>query len=314
MPGVYGPARMSDAITYRPMAEGDFLAVHECNVRAFEALDVADGPRVPGAGARAANRRWCACAGCSPPTPAASGWPSTTARSPARRWRSCARGCGGCRCCSPTRRSRAAASAASCCALARAYGDGARGWVILSSVDPWAMRAYARLGLAMHPSVSALGRPQGVEMPAGLRDGGAEDLPLTIAVDRAVRGAARGDDVLAMLEAGNTLLVAPERGYAILRGSRGPPGRRIRRGRRPGPAARRRSRGSRPEAARPMCTGSHPPRAGRSACAWMRGCACTRTPVACSSAATWGRSTPTSRPARTSRVLFLTPVSLLRRN
>ena len=103
--------------------------------------------------------------------------------------------------------------------LARAYGDGARGWVILSSVDPWAMRAYARLGLAMHPSVSALGRPQGVEMPAGIRDGGPEDLPLTIAVDRAVRGAARGDDVLAMLEAGNTMLVAPERGYAILRGS-----------------------------------------------------------------------------------------------
>ena len=55
-------------------------------------------------------------------------------------------------------------------------------------------------------------------MPGEVRIGGAEDLPLTEAVDRAVRGAAHGGDILAMIEAGHTLLVAPERGYAAVRG------------------------------------------------------------------------------------------------
>ena len=103
--------------------------------------------------------------------------------------------------------------------LARAhrYGDGARGHVILSSTDPRAMRAYARLGLALHPCVAAHGTPSGVRMPPGVRVGGPEDLPLTEAVDRAVRGAAHGHDILTMLAAGSTLLVAPERGYAVVR-------------------------------------------------------------------------------------------------
>lgn len=103
-------------------------------------------------------------------------------------------------------------------ARAWAYGDGARGRLILSSVDPWAMRAYARLGLAMHPSVAAMGAPVGVVETGEIRPGGVGDLPLTEAVDRAVRGAAHGEDLLAMVEGGNTLLVAPERGYAVLRG------------------------------------------------------------------------------------------------
>jgi hypothetical protein len=50
-----------------------------------------------------------------------------------------------------------------------------------------------------------------------LRPGGADDLPLTEAVDRAVRGAAHGEDILALVEAGSRLLVLPERGYALMR-------------------------------------------------------------------------------------------------
>jgi hypothetical protein len=104
-------------------------------------------------------------------------------------------------------------------ALAHAYGNGARGRAILSSSDPRAMRAYARLGLDLHPAVAATGVPQDVAMPADVRPGGPDDLPLTEAVDRAVRGAAHGADVLAMLQGGHELFVVPERGYAMLRGT-----------------------------------------------------------------------------------------------
>ena len=102
-------------------------------------------------------------------------------------------------------------------ARAHAYGNGARGWVVLASPDARALRAYARLGLALHPSVSAAGEPQDVAMPAGVRRGDRADLPFTEAVDRHVRGAAHGDDIAVMLDAGSALLVAPERGYAVIR-------------------------------------------------------------------------------------------------
>lgn len=99
-----------------------------------------------------------------------------------------------------------------------AYGEGARGRIILSSRDPRAMRTYARMGLALHPCVTAVGRPRQLAVPDGLRDGGPADLPLTEAVDRAVRGAAHGEDILAMLAGGCSLLVAPGGGYALLLG------------------------------------------------------------------------------------------------
>jgi ribosomal protein S18 acetylase RimI-like enzyme len=104
--------------------------------------------------------------------------------------------------------------------LARAagYGAAARGRIILSSRDPRAMAAYVRLGLDLHPSVSALGVPRGVEAPEGVRDGGPADLPLTEAVDRAVRGAAHGKDLLAMLAGGSRLLVLADRAYAVVLG------------------------------------------------------------------------------------------------
>jgi GNAT superfamily N-acetyltransferase len=103
--------------------------------------------------------------------------------------------------------------------LARAweYGAGARGWIVLASRDPRALRSYAGLGLALHPAVAARGRPRRVSAPPEVRPGTPEDLPLTDEVDRAVRGSAHGEDLLALVAAGGDLLVLPGRGYAVVR-------------------------------------------------------------------------------------------------
>jgi len=99
---------------------------------------------------------------------------------------------------------------------ALAHADGARGGIILASEDARAMRAYARAGFALHPSVSASGEPHGVERPAGVREGGDEDIPLTAAVDRAVRGGAHGRDIAVLRRTGVTLLLAGEAAYAAV--------------------------------------------------------------------------------------------------
>jgi len=103
--------------------------------------------------------------------------------------------------------------------LARAweYGAAARGRIVLASRDPRALRSYARLGLDLHPALAARGRPQRVAPAPEVRPGTLADLPLTVEVDRVVRGAAHGDDVAALLEVGGDLLVLPERGYAVVR-------------------------------------------------------------------------------------------------
>jgi len=93
---------------------------------------------------------------------------------------------------------------------------GRRGAIILASPDHRALRAYARAGFEMHPCMDAEGRPEVSEVPGGVRDGDDRDLPLTEAVDRAVRGAPHGSDVAAFMRAGRRLLVVPERGYAVL--------------------------------------------------------------------------------------------------
>jgi GNAT superfamily N-acetyltransferase len=102
-------------------------------------------------------------------------------------------------------------------ARAFAYGNGARGHIVLASRDPRALRAYARLGLSLHPALAARGVARVGAVPE-VRPGTADDLPLTDAVSRAVRGAAHGEDILALVEAGSRLLVLPERGYAMVRG------------------------------------------------------------------------------------------------
>jgi GNAT superfamily N-acetyltransferase len=98
-----------------------------------------------------------------------------------------------------------------------AYGEGARGWIVLASRDPRALRAYSRIGLDLHPAVAARGRVRETAAPPEVRRGTPDDLPLTEAVDRAVRGAAHGEDIVAMLEVGGELLIFPERGYVVVR-------------------------------------------------------------------------------------------------
>jgi hypothetical protein len=77
------------------------------------------------------------------------------------------------------------------------------------------MRAYHRLGLDLHPSVLARGTPRDVREPEEIRVGTEADIPFTEAVDRHVRGAAHGPDIATLLAMGQTLLIAPERGYAV---------------------------------------------------------------------------------------------------
>ena len=97
-------------------------------------------------------------------------------------------------------------------------GGGRRGGIILASPDPRALRAYARAGFDGHPCFYAEGNPNVPDPPAGVRESDASDLPFTAAVDRAVRGAAHGSDIEAMLRAGRRLLVVPDRGYVVLGG------------------------------------------------------------------------------------------------
>src|SRR5215210_530919 len=97
-------------------------------------------------------------------------------------------------------------------------GGGRRGGVILASPDPRALRAYARAGFTAHPSFRAVGRPAGIEAPAAVREGGTADLALAERVDRALRGAAHGSDIEALLRAHHRLLVVDDRGYAVIGG------------------------------------------------------------------------------------------------
>jgi GNAT superfamily N-acetyltransferase len=99
------------------------------------------------------------------------------------------------------------------------YGADAKGRLIAASPDPRALRAYARLGLDVHPCLLAHGTPQGVSEPPGIRVGDARDVPFAEEVDRRIRGAAHGPDIAALLESGQQLLVA-EGGYAVA-GDRG---------------------------------------------------------------------------------------------
>jgi GNAT superfamily N-acetyltransferase len=101
--------------------------------------------------------------------------------------------------------------------LARAhdYAHDAKGRIILASPDARAIRAYARLGLDLHPCFYAQGVPRDVRAPAGFREGSEDDLDFVDTVDRFARGGARRSSLETFLAMGETLLVLPDRGYAV---------------------------------------------------------------------------------------------------
>lgn len=96
---------------------------------------------------------------------------------------------------------------------------GARGQIILSSLDPRALRSYARAGFALQPAVCGFGAVRREAIPAGLgvRPGGPGDLELAGEVDRRQRGGSHGPDLEMLLAAGFDLLVLPGRGYSFHR-------------------------------------------------------------------------------------------------
>ena len=102
-------------------------------------------------------------------------------------------------------------------ARALAHGERATGGIILASADPRALRAYARAGFALHPTLSATGVPRARIGCAEVRLFEPDDHELAARVDRAVRGAPHGADLDALAAGGCELLVLPERGYAAHR-------------------------------------------------------------------------------------------------
>jgi GNAT superfamily N-acetyltransferase len=98
---------------------------------------------------------------------------------------------------------------------ALAYGNGSVGGVILASADPRALRAYARAGFVLHPSLRATGAPYGIVGCADVRAFEPGDHVLAERVDRHVRGVPHGADLDALADGGCELLVLPERGYAV---------------------------------------------------------------------------------------------------
>jgi GNAT superfamily N-acetyltransferase len=104
-----------------------------------------------------------------------------------------------------------------------AYGDGARGRLILSTESPAAMRRYARLGLNLRPCVSAAGivAHTRVRDANGVAEAGPEGIPVADAIGRAVRGAGHGADLeVGLRDEGSKLLLLEDRAFAWVRGDR----------------------------------------------------------------------------------------------
>lgn len=102
------------------------------------------------------------------------------------------------------------------------YADGCDAAIILSSRDPRAMRRYAAAGFDLFPQVGASGPVDRSRLAApsrAVRRGGEADAGWADAIDRQVRGAARGPDH-ALFTASSQMYVVDDddgRGYAYLR-------------------------------------------------------------------------------------------------
>jgi GNAT superfamily N-acetyltransferase len=93
------------------------------------------------------------------------------------------------------------------------YATGGDVRMIQSSPDPRAMRRYAQVGLAMHPTAEISGSPDRQSIPVGLpgREGDADDLELVASVEAAL-SRSRTEDVAFGLEVGNRLDVVETHG------------------------------------------------------------------------------------------------------
>jgi GNAT superfamily N-acetyltransferase len=99
---------------------------------------------------------------------------------------------------------------------AMAYGDGARGRLILSSTDPKAMRRYARAGLHLHPCVAAAGIVDRARLPATpAQIVESDDVEATAPISRHVRGATHHLDIPQYLDYGMRLLLHGDRGFVV---------------------------------------------------------------------------------------------------
>jgi GNAT superfamily N-acetyltransferase len=92
-----------------------------------------------------------------------------------------------------------------------------RAW-ILTTDDTRAVHRYQRAGFHLHPSYTAVGTPVRERLPAvtGLRDYD-EDRDTLDEVTRKIRGAAMGPEVDYFVRHRNRIVVAPGRGFVILR-------------------------------------------------------------------------------------------------
>ena len=201
----------------RPMREDDVAAVHAIAVAADDLADRFGSAARPAA--RPSGRR-----PHPPPPPARLGPGRLLGGRAGRRGggarpsRSGARACGASRCSSSDPAAQSGGLGSVLLRRASAYGDGARCRMILSSHDPRALRAYARLGLALQPCLRARGHaPRRRAAARGARRG-----PCGHPAHRAgatVRSAGRP---MARTSAASStwalrLLVVPDRGYVVLR-------------------------------------------------------------------------------------------------
>jgi GNAT superfamily N-acetyltransferase len=102
-----------------------------------------------------------------------------------------------------------------------AYGEGARGHIILSSTNPRAMGTYARSGLPIRPCVAAAGIPDLARAPDvdDVVEAGDAGLPVADAIGRELRGAGHGRDLPVPMAHGARLLVYEDRAFAVVRAS-----------------------------------------------------------------------------------------------
>ena len=112
---------------------------------------------------------------------------------------------------------------------ALAYGDGCRGAIIAATLDPRALRRYARAGFALHPSLAGCGivDRHAAPDPASLRSRETtwttrRSIAAARDVSRHVRGASHAEDLEGLAVSGGTPIVLDGEGWAVRDGDGSP--------------------------------------------------------------------------------------------